>query len=315
MKKSYNEKMFSIIIPHYNSSETLLRLMKSIPRRNDLEIIVIDDKSSSEHIEKIKKNKEIKDIIFLENITDKKGAGTCRNIGIENSKGKWLIFADSDDFFVENFNDILDKYLFNTEDIIYFKTRSCYSDDIYKQATRNIVFNRLLNNYLENEKNEESKLDDIRYRFVVPWSKMFKTDFVRKNRLEYDEVIASNDVMFSIKSGYYAKKIKISKEYIYCVTVNKGSLTKNLSEKIFQARFETSKKHNEFLKRIGKESYCTTGLGYLLLSRKYGVKKIIHVLPFVIKNLKYLKYTIKNWPKVVKGKLREKRDKDYFINH
>mgnify|MGYP002627111942 CR=1 FL=1 len=40
--------MFSIIIPHKNTPDLLERCVNSIPKRDDLEIIIIDDNSSPE---------------------------------------------------------------------------------------------------------------------------------------------------------------------------------------------------------------------------------------------------------------------------
>ena len=39
--------LYSIIIPHYNSPDLLLRLLKTIPVREDLEVIVVDDNSTN----------------------------------------------------------------------------------------------------------------------------------------------------------------------------------------------------------------------------------------------------------------------------
>lgn len=39
------ELNFTIIIPHFNTPTLLLRLIKSIPERNDLELIIVDDNS------------------------------------------------------------------------------------------------------------------------------------------------------------------------------------------------------------------------------------------------------------------------------
>lgn len=88
---------YSIIIPHFNDFKSLERLLNSIPSRDDIEIIVIDDKSTDEYdLDSIKSK-----CIFLNNETPIKSAGTCRNIGLKIAKGKWLLFADSDDVFFE----------------------------------------------------------------------------------------------------------------------------------------------------------------------------------------------------------------------
>src|SRR5699024_8599309 len=89
----------SIIIPHYNSINTLQYLLESIPNYKDIEVIVIDDHSNAESKKELieigkKKSTNIK---FLNNEPHKIGAGACRNIGLDKASGKWLLFADADD--------------------------------------------------------------------------------------------------------------------------------------------------------------------------------------------------------------------------
>lgn len=46
-----NKPIYSIIIPHYNIPDLLQRLLDSIPQREDIEIIVVDDNSSSDVVD------------------------------------------------------------------------------------------------------------------------------------------------------------------------------------------------------------------------------------------------------------------------
>lgn len=58
----------SIIIPHYNSSELLFKLLETIDLDNSIfEVIIIDDKSNAEEIKKIKESKYYPKVIFIEN--------------------------------------------------------------------------------------------------------------------------------------------------------------------------------------------------------------------------------------------------------
>jgi len=88
---------YSIIIPHKNISQLLERCLRSIPSREDLEIIVVDDNSSHEEIANIKHFQSQPDIPdFLLLLTSEgKGAGFARNRGVERAKGKWVVFADA----------------------------------------------------------------------------------------------------------------------------------------------------------------------------------------------------------------------------
>src|SRR3990167_4302808 len=86
----------SIVIPAYNSEGTLGRLLTSIfdSRRVDtkeIEVIVVDDKSSDRTAEIARKNK-VKVISLKEN----SGTAKASNIGVRQAKGKIVLFLDAD---------------------------------------------------------------------------------------------------------------------------------------------------------------------------------------------------------------------------
>jgi glycosyltransferase involved in cell wall biosynthesis len=294
----------SIIIPHYNSSELLFKLLETIDLDNSIfEVIIIDDKSNAEEIKKIKESKYYPKVIFIEN-KGKKNAGTCRNIGINTSSRKWMLFADADDFFIYDLNKLYEEIKERKEDIIYYIPISCYSDTL-ELAERHIVYKALLENYL-NLGTKES-LEKLKYNWGTPWSKIIKSEIVKKNNIMYDECLASNDIMFSMRLAYIARRIGAENKSFYCITTRKGSLTNTMSEKIFDAKFEVLKRRNIFLKEIKLEKYANTGIGFLKISYKYGINKFIKVLIYNISHLTYLKNNIKNYKSFFKILLKKNK--------
>ncbi len=91
-------KKVSVIIPVHNSEKYILECLNSVINQTykNLEIIVIDDKSTDNSINIIKsiKDKRIK-LIELEKNS---GAAIARNKGIEISTGDYICFLDSDDY-------------------------------------------------------------------------------------------------------------------------------------------------------------------------------------------------------------------------
>ena len=59
---------------------------------------------------------------------ENKGAGYARNVGLSLAKGKWLLFADADDFFNLGFLNVLDNYIDSDNDIVYFSANSINID-------------------------------------------------------------------------------------------------------------------------------------------------------------------------------------------
>ncbi|MGJ9458088.1 glycosyltransferase family 2 protein [Oceanobacillus sp. CF4.6] len=309
--------MLSIIIPHYNSVKTLEKLLNSIPSLDNIEIIVIDDKSTidSKIYNQLTVSQEYKHVSFLYNDTNKKGAGVCRNIGLKHMTGKWVLFADSDDFFVEGFYQTIEKYFDSDNDVVFFSPTSMEVDSKIK-SNRHIDYEKKILDYIKS-KDRISELK-LRYEFPVPWSKLIRVSLIKENKIQFDEVIASNDIMFSAKIGYYSKKIDATDEVIYCVTKGKGSLTNNTSETVFDTRLKVRINYCDFVKsKLSAEDQKVinlSGRAMLLFSITYklGIKKVvttyiklkmnrIEVLNSKYFNLIFLFKKVKHQYKVVKS--------------
>ncbi len=97
------EDLVSIIIPVYNASRYIRQTLHSIEKQTDTnyEVIVLDDASTDESRKIVetcqKKNAKIKMVCLKKH----KGVAIARNIGIRKAKGRYLVFLDADDLFVE----------------------------------------------------------------------------------------------------------------------------------------------------------------------------------------------------------------------
>ena len=292
-------KKLSILIPHYNSSLELERLLNSIPNNNLIEIIIVDDHSSQKHVTKLNelnKNNGNQEIKILFNESGRKSAGAARNKALEFATGDWILFADSDDYFLSGFYEIVNKYFYSDNDIVFFIPTSIYNDT-KELAQRHFEYKELIRNFIIQE--DEISESRLRYDFTVPWSKLYRASFIKEHSITFDEVMYSNDVMFSTKSGFYADKIETSTDVIYCVTRDKGSLTSTLNEQIFDIRLEVSLRKFIFLKEnLSKEGFKKLGMSgrpALIRARQFGISKVIKVYKILrVHRIKIVSFKIFN---------------------
>jgi glycosyltransferase involved in cell wall biosynthesis len=271
-------KKLSIIIPHFNAELSLCNLLDSIPNHDWIEIIVVDD-NSIKNIFILKSSYE--NVSFYKLDKTRKGAGAARNVGIKHSKGDLLLFADSDDFFLDDAFCIIHKYLNTKNDMIYFNPTSLKLSS-NTEGTRHVKYSDLINMYLDTDNKE------LLYNFYVPWSKLISSKFIKEKNIKFDEVIASNDVIFSLKSAFYASKILCTLDKIYCVTESSNSLTKILTEEVLDSRFDAISRYNDFLQKEGYTKLQLAMSGHLWSTRYFGFYKFLYRLFFC----KYKKYPI-----------------------
>ena len=259
---SYN---YSVIIPHFTRDgnvEMLRRAVESVPERDDIEIIIVDNSLEPIPNDLFSARKHTK-IIYSPN---ERKAGGARNIGMKESDAKWYVFMDADDLFTPECFSAYDRYVDSDYDIIFSLSQGVYSNDITKLNNRGDIYSDLVMNFLEIGEEKGLRVD-----YPVPWGKMVKASLVRGNDILFDEVPAGNDVMFGLKVGLAAKKIAAIPIMTYMVTASTGSITRTMSLENLESRLYVKKRYNRMLKEHGYKK--TASQMYLIVaSAKYGIK-------------------------------------------
>ncbi|HAB97678.1 MAG TPA: glycosyltransferase family 2 protein [Enterococcus sp.] len=237
----------TIIIPCYNSSKNINKLLESLNlyENKNIHCLLIDDKSDENEFNDLSKaiSKYPKSqISLIKNESDKKGAGVCRNIGLKFTNDEWVLFADSDDHFLKKFEVSLAKYTNSDADMIYFPPIS--SDEFGEIGSRHYTYLEYFNDfYMSNN------YSSLKYKLPVVWSRLYRLSFIRRNNISFDETIVSNDRMFALKSGFYCDNYIVSDSTIYSWDYNKNSLTVKMTKEKYIVNLNVYVSVNKFLKR------------------------------------------------------------------
>lgn len=208
--------IFSIIIPHKNIPELLQRMLDSIPKRDDVQVIVVDDNSDPSIVDFTHfpgLNKHNTEVYFTK---EGKGPGAARNFGLTKAKGDWILFADADDYYetavLENFMNVCINEG-KDYDIILIGLKIIFLDgnsktDLYGMSLGNNICE--YENILQLYKDQHQS-----FRKVV------KRDLIYKNNIKFSEIVYCEDQSFSIDSLHVAQKIGIYPQLIY-IYMKKG---------------------------------------------------------------------------------------------
>lgn len=116
--------MISVIIPTYNEESVISDCLNSLAKQSqkDMEVIVVDDGSTDQTVEKIKQLRIVGYELKVIN-GNHEGAGAARNLGAKHAKGDVLVFVDADMTFDKNFLKMLVK------PILQGKSKGTFSKD------------------------------------------------------------------------------------------------------------------------------------------------------------------------------------------
>lgn len=298
--------MFSIIIPHYNSLDSLPRLLNSIPVKDDIEVIVVDNSLNKISVSDVNCSRPFK-LLYSPN---SRFAGGARNVGLDAAQGEWLIFADSDDFFTPKAFDVFTSYAQSEYDLIYFKVCSVY-DDTLLPSDRDGMWNKVIDNF----NNDISDEISTRLSYVVPWGKMMRREHVLSNNIRFDEVVAANDVMFSTKLGLTAKNFTVSNESVYVVTTKAGSLANRRDFEVVKSRYLVAIRRNIYVREHGYRNKQGSIMIYLYSALKFGIRPFLNFCWLALKNKQNPFIGYNNWLGTFKNYRKESKVNKNYITH
>lgn len=117
-------KLVSVVIPVYNSENTIIRCLNSVCNQTykDIELILVNDGSTDNSCDLIHDFFENSDINYILYTQQNKGVSSARNQGIKLSSGDYIAFLDSDDYWK---NDKLEKQVYFLEENRYSIAGAC----------------------------------------------------------------------------------------------------------------------------------------------------------------------------------------------
>ena len=238
---------YSFIIPHKNCPDLLQRCVNSIPRRDDVQIIVVDDNSDPNVVDwntfQFENEKSI-DLILTKNCGS---AGAARNVGLRRAHGKWILFIDSDDFYREGFLDVLDQHKDRDLDVLYFSVEAI-DNETFEPS---IIYQDIRKVYAESYKHKTLSLEKIRY-MNSPVLKMTSKKLIDTYHIQFEDVILGNDIWYSYQVGFFSKKIDVITDelYIYCIYQKSTTFHRTVAKDVVQ--IEAYVKQNAFAAFINR---------------------------------------------------------------
>lgn len=217
------EALVSIIIPLYNAETYLDECLKSIENQTyqNLEILIVDDGSTDSSFEIYKSYSEkIKRIQVIQKKNE--GVSKTRNIGINHSKGQYILFVDADDYIEKTY---VEKLVQNVKDS---DIAVCGFTRIHKEE-KTVIYR---------ESGFISKNELFTHTFCsnliggTCWNKIFRADIIKKNKLRFDETISiGEDMLFLAEYYRVCSKVTYVSEALYYYRCNPESVLQQSYQK------------------------------------------------------------------------------------
>ncbi len=221
--------LVTIIVPVYNAEQYLDVCLQSIINQTyaDFEAILVDDGSTdgSGQLCDAYATRDSRIKVFHQ---QNGGPAAARNIGLENSTGGFIFFADADDFLEENALELLIKaYQQYDADLVVGEFNrikngdSGYGDNgIFSQSGP--LLKQDIMDYTRNYLRKPNRFP----LFAYSWGRLFKSSIIRNNNLVFNADLRTfEDVAFNFDYLIHVNKASLIKRAVYNHLVHENYLS------------------------------------------------------------------------------------------
>lgn len=213
---------FSIVVPVYNVADYLEKCVNSI-RANDCtdsEILLIDDGSTDGKSGALcdalaAQTPELVRVIHQRN----QGLGGARNTGIEEAKGEYLFFIDSDDYISPDCLSVFRSAIERTPADVYSFHATVDDGEGHLQPVQTS----------EEYQGAFSLQEHPEFLFALPaaWARLWKRSLFLRTGIRYPSRVWYEDIRTSTKLFAAAESIVTLPQHLYFYLVRQGSITHN----------------------------------------------------------------------------------------
>lgn len=253
--------LVSIIIPVYNVQDYLAECLDSIMEQTyqNIEILLIND-GSTDASGKICDEYQKKDSRIKVFHRKNSGVSATRNYGIEQSKGEWLFFVDSDDWIDKRTVEFVMNHVRLEDDICFIgnkivKEYVAINDTLIKREDLTVKyaeetdFHDFQMRIFNRDRNAVCNKNLI--KLSSPW-KFYRREIIIDNKIFFPENLPNGeDGIFNLYAYRYAKKGVIIENPVYYYRQRADSVTNKYTEHV---ETDFYKLHQEYKKFIATET-------------------------------------------------------------
>lgn len=220
----------SVIMPLYNAAKYLPETLESVLQQtyHNFELICINDASTDNTLDILQKFASQDSRIHILTNEERIGAGESRNQGMKKIKGNYLTFLDGDDIYDKNMLKLAYESIRKHDaDIVVYESINCTDENIHEKKK---VYRG--KPYIDKYCRKSFSIQDFSYAELLFWgtgptNKLYRSDFIRSNHIEFQSLSDGNDVYFTIMVLLSAKKIiKMADRRVFVYVRNHNSPTR-----------------------------------------------------------------------------------------
>lgn len=218
----------SVVIPCYNCAAVIERCLDSIDYP-EAEIIVVNDGSNDNSVQVVERyvmlHKVAKNVILINKSNG--GVSSARNLGIQYSTGKYIVFVDADDYLMANglarMVDLAEK---ENADVVLYCANYTTEQNLF--PIRSVSHDKIHSTVYSSGKDVLLHFDIADY---YVWDAIYSRKMIIDNQLICKEDLhLHEDDVFKGEVYSVAKKVVVSDLRLYCYVQNsKHSSTHNNS--------------------------------------------------------------------------------------
>lgn len=246
------QELISIIVPVYNVESYLPKCLDSIINQSykNIEIFLINDGSTDESLAICERYQKYDNRITIFN-QEHLGPSSSRNLGLDNAKGNFISFIDSDDYVAHNFISNLYSLLKNTSSDIVVCNYLHVTDS---QSNLPLLGNTpiIIKEYSGCEYLHELYCRDFAVGRVVVWNKLYSRKIWDEIRFPVGKLNEDEGVVHYVYDK--ANKIVITSEILYFYVKRQGSIMNVSLEMVIERDLfylEALTQRLDFLKQRG----------------------------------------------------------------
>lgn len=242
----------SIIMPVYNVSAHLPRAIQSALNQTkmDFELILINDGSTDNSGEICDQFAEEEPLLIQVIHQKNQGSGKARNAGLRIARGKYIYFADPDDYFkptllAENYR-LAEK---RDAEVVVFG----YTKEVEGSPRERETFLPRQPHFYTQKGFRDHFRNFYHFTPYALWNKLYKRAYLKQHKIRFDDQKLGQDALFNLKVYKEISNVAFNRNTYYHYVTHAGSAVNRYREDRFVMELNIALQFKNLVEHWGRE--------------------------------------------------------------